>query len=291
MQIGKLGVWCGTDAMSADQAAAFSQRLENWGYAALWIPEAIGREPFAHAAWLLANTTKLVIATGIANIYARDARAAASGQQTLAEQSGGRFLLGLGVSHSPLVEGMRGHTYAAPVATMRAYLEAMQAGHYGAVKAADSPATIIAALGPKMLALAGSHADGAHPYLVTPEHTLQAREIMGKEALLCVEQKVLLETNPDKAREVAKKVLGFYLALPNYRNNLLRLGFSAAEIDEQQPRLIDALVAWGDRAAIEARIDAHFSAGANHVCIQAIDPAGSPMPDEKLLAQLAPGMG
>lgn len=289
MQLGKLGVWQFTDGMTAAEAAGFAQRVEKWGYNALWIPEATGREPFAHAAWLLANTQKLIIATGIANIYARDACASVSGQNTLAEQSGGRFLLGLGVSHVPLVEGLRGHSYGAPVATMKAYLEAMKGGApYSAVPAAEAPLTVIAALGPKMLELAKTHAAGAHPYLVTPEHTAQARKILGPGPMLCVEQMVLGVTDPARARDIARKTIGFYLALPNYRNNLLRLGYSAREIDEKSDRVTDALVAWGDVKSIRSRIDAHFAAGASHVCIQAIPPDGGGMADEALLAQLAP---
>jgi len=290
MQLGKLGVWQFTDGMTAAEAAAFAQRVENWGYGALWIPEATGREPFAHAAWLLANTKKLIVATGIANIYARDARASVSGQNTLAEQSGGRFLLGLGVSHAPLVEGVRGHSYGAPVATMKAYLEAMKGGApYSAVPPAEAPPTVIAALGPKMLELAKTHAAGAHPYLVTPEHTAMARKILGAGPMLCVEQMVLRETDPVKARDVARKTIGFYLALPNYRNNLLRLGYSAQEIDDKSDRVTDAIVAWGDTKKIRERIDAHFQAGASHVCIQAIPPDGGRMADDALLAELAPG--
>ena len=289
MQLGKLGVWQFTDGMTAAEAASFAQRVENWGYGALWIPEATGREPFAHAAWLLANTKKLIIATGIANIYARDARASVSGQNTLAEQSGGRFLLGLGVSHVPLVEGVRGHSYGAPVATMRAYLEAMKSGApFSAVPPAEAPLTVIAALGPKMLELAKTHAAGAHPYLVTPEHTAQARKILGAGPMLCVEQMVLRETDPVKARDVARKTIGFYLALPNYRNNLLRLGYSAEEIDGKSDSVTDAIVAWGDAKTIRTRIDAHFQAGASHVCIQAIPPVGGRMADDVLLAELAP---
>ena len=289
MQLGKLGVWQFTDGMTAAEAAGFAQRVEKWGYSALWIPEATGREPFAHAAWLLANTQKLIIATGIANIYARDARASLSGQNTLAEQSGGRFLLGLGVSHAPLVEGLRGHSYGRPVATMRAYLEAMKGGApYSAIPPAEAPPTVIAALGPKMLELAKTHAAGAHPYLVTPEHTAQARKILGAGPMLCVEQKVLGVTDPVQARDIARKTIGFYLALPNYRNNLLRLGYGAQEIDEKSDRVTDALVAWGDVKSIRSRIDAHFSAGASHVCIQAIPPDGGRMADEALLAHLAP---
>jgi len=292
MQLGKLGIWFFTDAMAAPEAAEFVQRIEAQGYGALWIPETMGREPFAHSAWLLANTQRLVIATGIANIYGRDALAAASAQRTLNEQSGGRFLLGLGVSHAPLVQGVRGHEYRAPLATMRAYLEGMAKANYMAVPPAETPRTVIAALGPKMLALAAELADGAHPYLVPPEHTAQAREAMGPDALLCTEQKVLLETDPSRAREIARRALAMYLGLPNYRRNLLRLGFSESDLnDGGSDKVVDSLVAWGDIRAIESRVKAHFDAGADHVCIQPLNPEGLPRPDERVLEALAPGAG
>src|SRR5712692_5732243 len=179
MKLSKRGVWAGMDAFTAPEAAAFAKRVEAWGYGALWIPEAMGRNSLVHAAWLLANTTKLVIATGIANIYARDWVAASSAQKALNEQSGGRFLLGLGVSHSPLVEGFRGQHYGKPVATMRAYLAGMKDARYVAPPPPQPPKTVIAALGPQMLALAAEQADGAHPYNVTAEHTAEARRILG----------------------------------------------------------------------------------------------------------------
>src|SRR6266849_2394620 len=185
MKLSKIGVWAGMDAFTAPEAAAFAKRVEAWGYGALWFPEAVGRNSLVHAAWLLANTTTLVIATGIANIYARDWVAASSAQKALNEQSGGRFLLGLGVSHSPLVEGFRGQHYGKPVETMRAYLEGMKKTHYTAPPPAEPPKTVIAALGPKMLALAAEQADGAHPYNVTPQHTAEARKILGPSKLLC----------------------------------------------------------------------------------------------------------
>src|SRR6185437_11202851 len=153
MQLGKLGVWAPMDVMTAAESAAFAQQVEGWGYAALWLPESRGRNVLAHSAWLLANTTELIVAPGIANIYARDPMAMANGQRGLNEQSGGRFLLGLGVSHRPSVEGIRGHVYAKPVATMRGYLEAMKAAPYGAPPPPEPPLTILAALGPRMLEL------------------------------------------------------------------------------------------------------------------------------------------
>jgi probable F420-dependent oxidoreductase len=291
MPLGQLGVWASMDGMTATAAAAFAGRVESWGYGALWIPESRGRNVFVISSWLLANTKTLGVATGIANIYARDAQASAAAQLALAEQSGGRFLLGLGVSHVPLVEGLRGHTYGKPVATMRAYLEGMRRATYAAPAPTDTPATVIAALGPKMLALAGSHSGGAHPYLVSPAHTREARRIMGPGKLLCPEQTVLAETDPTRARRISRAWIGRYLELPNYRENLLRLGYAATDLaGGGSDRLIDEIIAWGDAAHIRRRVDEHWAAGADHVCIQALNPdeAAPALPDERLLAALAP---
>ena len=194
MQINKLGVWAATDHLSASNAADFARRVEAWGYGALWIPEALGREVFSASAWLLAHTSALIVASGIANIYARDPLASAAAQKGLNEQSGGRFLLGLGVSHVPLVE-VRKHAYGKPLATMRAYLRGMAEADYRGIAPPAPPKTVLAALGPKMLELSAELADGAHPYNVPPEHTRQARRILGAGKLLCVEQAAILETN------------------------------------------------------------------------------------------------
>lgn len=291
MKIGKLGVWGVTEGLSAADAASFAARVERWGYGALWLPEAVGRNVLVHGAWLLAKTETLVVATGIANIYARDAIAMAAAQLTLAEQSGGRFLLGIGVSHTDLVEGLRGHHYEKPVAKMRAYLEAMRGAMYIAPRPAETPPTVIAALGPRMLALAAELADGVHPYNVTPAHTAQARQILGPGKLLCPEQMVLLETDPAAARAIGRNVLSVYLPRPNYANNLRRLGFTDDDLaGGGSDRLVDSIIAWGDEGAIRARIQEHWDAGADHVCIQAI-PRGPSMqapPDERLLELLAP---
>jgi len=233
-----------------------------------------------------------VIATGIANIYARDPTAMVAGQQTLAEQSDGRFLLGLGVSHVPLVEGLRGHVYEKPVAKMRSYLEAMAKVALFAPKGPERPPTVIAALGPKMLELAAGLTDGVHPYNVTPEHTARARDILGPGKWLCPEQMVLLETDPAAAREAGRKTLSVYLPLPNYRNNLVRLGFTEDDFaGGGSNRLIDGVIAWGDEAAIRRRIQDHWDAGADHVCIQAIPKDGNMQapPDERIFELLAPG--
>jgi probable F420-dependent oxidoreductase len=290
MELGKLGVWVSMDGMTAVAAAAFAKRVEGWGYAALWIPESRGRNALTHAAWLLASTQKLTVATGIANIYARDAMAMANGQRGLNEQSDGRFLLGVGVSHRPIVQGMRGHTYGRPVATMRTYLEAMRDAPYQAPMPRDNPLTVVAALGPRMMALSAELADGAHPYNTTPQHTAQARAILGPGKLLCPEVWVLLEKDPSTARRVAREALSRYLQLENYVNSWRREGFGDEDLaGGGSERFLDSMVAWGDEDAIRTRIREHWDAGADHVCIQAISPQGSrTVVDEKLLDLLAP---
>jgi len=287
MKLKNLGVWAGTDGLSAADAAAFARRVQASGYGALWISEAVGREVFSACAWLLANTSSLIIASGIANIYARDPFSAAAAQKGLNEQSGGRFLLGLGVSHIPLVEGVRKLQYGKPVATMRAFLRAMAEAPYQSVPPAVPPKTVLAALGPKMLELSAESADGAHPYNVTPEHTRQARAILGPGKLLCVEQGAILETSPAAARAMARRFLAMYLGLPNYVDNWRRLGFTDPDFaGGGSDRLVDALIVWGDEKAIRARIDEHWQAGADHVCVQAI--GRTTLPDERLLGLLAP---
>lgn len=275
MQLGKLGVWYFLDGMPAAVAAQAAERIEKLGYSALWIPETAGRNPLVHASWLLANTNDLIVATGIANIYHREPGVTAASQNALAEQSGNRFLLGIGVSHKPFVEGVRGLTYLPPVATMREYLEKMAAAPYQSVPPSEEPPTVIAALGPKMLELARDKCAGAHPYFVSPDHTAFAREILGPDKWLCVEQKVILEPDAGKARELARPVAQIYTALPNYCNNWLRMGFGEDDFKGGgSDKFIDATFAWGNVEQIQARIQQHFDAGADHVCIQPVNPNG-----------------
>jgi probable F420-dependent oxidoreductase len=289
MELGKLGVWVSMDGMTAAAAAAFAKRVEDWGYAALWIPESRGRNALVHSSWLLANTQRLIVATGIANIYARDPIATANGQRGLNEQSDGRFLLGVGVSHRPMVQGMRGHSYGKPVATMRAYLKAMRDAPYQAPMPRERPSTVVAALGPRMMALSAELADGAHPYNTTPHHTAKARSILGAGKLLCPEVWVLLETDAATARSAAREALSRYLQLENYVNSWRREGFGDDDLaGGGSQRLLDAMVAWGDEGAIRARIQEHWDAGADHVCIQPIGARGSREVDERVLALLAP---
>ncbi len=284
-----LGVWTWIDHLPAVEAAAFARQLEAWGYSALWIPEAVGRDPFTTLGFLAAETDQIVLATGIASIYARDAMTMRAARDTLGEMAPGRFILGLGVSHAPMVTGARGHEYKAPLSTMRGYLEKMKNSIYAGPTPSFEVPVVLAALREKMLGLAASQTQGAHPYFVTPEHTRRAREIMGPDAWLCPEQKVLLDTDASSARQTARQAMQVYIGLPNYLNNLRTLGFEDADFEQGgSDRLVDAIVAWGDEQAIADRIQAHRDAGANHVCIQPIRPGGEPGADPRVLEAFAP---
>jgi len=286
-RIGRLGVWAPTDMLSVGDAVALARLLEELGYGTLWVPETMGRDPFVHLAHLGAHTHGLHLATGIASIHHRHPGAMVQAANALAEQTGGRFVLGLGVSHQPMVSGMRGLPYDKPLSTMRAYLEQMDASPYLA-PAPDAPALrLLAALGPKMLELAASHADGAHPYWTTPDHTAIARGILGPDKLLCVEQKVVLTDDAEVAHATAIGALSVYIDLPNYRNSWLRLGFTNDEISGHDPRFLDAVVAWGEEDAIKARLAEHHDAGADHVCVQALTPGHPFRIDQEALRALA----
>ena len=289
INIGKLGIWFSHNPMSIAESVAFAQQVEACGYGALWIPEAIGREPLVHLAYLASKTSSLVLATGIANIWARDAVTMAAAQKTLVELSGNRFLLGLGVSHAPLVEGVRGHRYHRPLSYMRDYLDKMAAAIYDSPAPAEKPPMVLAALRQKMLTLARDKADGAHPYFVPPAHTRRAREILGPGKLLAPAQAVILEADPAKARVAAREYMKTYVPrLPNYRNNLLELGYTEADFANGcSDRLVDDIVAWGDVATIKARIQAHYDAGADHVCILPLAATGR-LPNMTTVEALAP---
>jgi probable F420-dependent oxidoreductase len=281
------GVWFFTDGMAVAEAAEAAARIEQLGYSALWLPETVGRDPFAHIAFLAEHTESLLLATGIANIFHRHPGPMKQAANALAEQTGQRFVLGLGVSHAPLVEGLRKLDYRKPLSQMRTYLEAMDASPYAAPKV-EAPPRLLGALGPRMLELARDQADGAHPYFTTPEHTRQAREILGDDKLLCVEQKVVLSTDADQAREIANAAIEMYAGLPNYRNNWLRLGFTEDEIEQRDPRFVDAVVAWGDAETLQERVRAHYDAGATHVCVQPLSSGRRGSLDWATLEALAP---
>jgi probable F420-dependent oxidoreductase len=283
------GVWYFTDGMSAGEAAGLAGRLEALGYSALWLPDTIGRDPFAHIAHLAHAAPSLLFATGIANIFHRHPGAMKQAALTLAEQTGGRFLLGLGVSHAPMVAGLRGLDWSKPLSQMRDYLLAMDDAPFRGPTPSGSPPRLLAALGPRMLELARDQADGAHPYWTTPEHTAEARAVLGPDKLLCVEQKVVLSTDADAARTAARTALALYADLPNYRNNWRRLGFTEEEIESRDDRFVDALVAWGDEGAVHDRMRAHYDAGASHVCLQPLSVEGPLTLEWRALEVLAPG--
>ena len=282
------GVWYFTDAMSSGEAGETAGRIESLGYSTLWLPDTVGRDPFAHIAWLASQTESLQFATGIANIFHRHPGPMKQAANTLAEQSGGRFVLGLGVSHGPLVAGLRGLDYSKPLSKMRDYLAAMDASPFRATRPDEAPLRLLAALGPKMLELSASAADGAHPYWTTPQHTAMAREIIGPDALLCVEQKVVLSTDADAARAAGIEALGMYASLPNYRNNWKRLGFTEDEIERRDHRFVDAVVVWGDEDRVRTGVQAHYDAGADHVCVQPLSTEGALILDWNALEVLAP---
>jgi len=290
MELGRFGVW--TSALDRQPAAVVRSavwRIESLGFGALWVGESFRREIFANSSLLLAASDKMVVGSGIASIWARDAQAMRAGQLTLDEAYQGRFLLGLGVSHVPLVNP-RGHAYDRPYSAMRAYLEAMDQAQYDAPMPLEPPLRVLAALGPRMLELAAARADGAHPYFVPVEHTQAARAILGPGKLLCPEQAVVLERDPARARAVARDGLSGYLGLPNYVRNWMRWGFDERDVaDGGSDRLVDAMVAWGDESTIAERITAHRHAGADHVCVQVLGADASSMPLEQW-RRLAPAL-
>ncbi|MEO6027039.1 MAG: LLM class F420-dependent oxidoreductase [Candidatus Binatia bacterium] len=289
MDIGRIGIWTAAlDHQPAARAQEAAAEIEALGYGALWFPEAMGREAFTNAAVLLAGTRRLTIATGIANIWVRDAAAMAAAQKTLAEAYPDRFLLGMGVSHAPLV-GMRGHDYAKPFSAMQRYLDGMDQAPFLALGPTEAPPRALAALAPKMLRLSAERTWGSHTYFVPPEHTAQARAALGPDALLAPEQAVVLATDATTARTIARGHMAMYLALPNYVNNLKRLGFSDDDVaNGGSDRLVDAIVVWGSVDDVATRVRAHHDAGANHVCLQVLDadPRALPMAGWRELAGL-----
>jgi probable F420-dependent oxidoreductase len=276
IDLGRIGIWTAAlEAHPSSQAQEAAQQLEAMGYPVVWINEATGRDPFVLATLLLSATSTLKLATGIANVYARDAMTMASCQKTLAEAFPGRFLLGLGVSSPVLVEKVRNHSYDKPLSYLKSYLAAMDEAMFNAVGPTEDPGRVLAALGPRMLELSATRANGAHPYLTTPDHTRQAREIIGPDALLAPEQMVVLETDPGTARAIGRAAVGFYLRAPGYLANLRRLGFTDedwADPKAASDRLVDAVVAWGDLDTIVRRVAEHHAAGADHVCVQVLRP-------------------
>ena len=284
MKLGRLGVWYSTDKCTAAQVADLARVVERNGYSAYWYPESRGYESLSVAGYLLSNSQKLIVGSSIANIYARDPFTARRGMVSLNDFYGGRFILGLGVSHRPMVEGVRGHRYDKPLATMRAYLDGL---HKDFPEGKDAPVAL-AALGPKMLELSAKRTLGALPYNVTPKHTALAAKILGRDKMLAVEQKVTIETNPAKARALGRKELSRYMVLDNYRNNWLREGFSEADLaNGGSDKFIDAMCLWGDADTVRKGLRAHFDAGATHVCLQPVHEDGNMAARDKIIETLA----
>ena len=271
IDLGSVGIWQGVfDGHPASRVREASVELEEMGWPTVWIPEAVSRDPFVSASVILGATERLNVATGIASIWARDAMTTSNASKTLNEAYDGRFLLGLGVSHHTITEWVRKHDYAKPLTHMREYLERMDASMFKGVEPAEPPRRVIAALGPKMLALGAELADGVHPYFVPVEHTSIAREAVGPDKIVATEQMIVLETDPGRAREIARTSMAIYLGLPNYANNLMRLGYTESEITNADDRVVDAIVAWGSLGDAVDRVRAHHDAGASHVCVQVL---------------------
>jgi len=290
--LGRVGIWTASlDAVAPAAGGQIAAELEAQGWGTLWFGEAYGREAFTQAGLLLAATRRMRVATGIANIWARDAVAANAAARTLAAAYGGRFVLGLGVSHRPLVERVRGGSYANPVSAMRNYLTAMAGATFYAAEAGEpGPPVVIAALGPRMLQVSRELADGSHPYLVTPAQTAAVRSALGPDKIVAVELGAVLTSDRETALRRAHAHLDIYTGLPNYRNNWLRGGFDETDlIRGGSDRLAEALIAWGDEAAIRRRVREHLDAGADHVCVQVLMETPFELPTEPW-RELAPAL-
>jgi probable F420-dependent oxidoreductase len=287
-RLGSVGVWLGSlGAGSIPEERLAARRIEELGYGSIWVGEIIGgKEAFAHQSVLLGATERIVTGTGIANVWARHPATMQAGASTLGAAFPGRFILGVGISHGPVVD-RSGQSYERPFAHMVRYLEGMDAAR--GLPVPEIPvARVLAALGPQMLALSRDRADGAHPYFVPPSHTPIAREVLGGDKLLIPEQAVVLNADPEQARQIARQHMQLYLQLPNYVNNLLRLGFTDEDIsDGGSDRLVDAIVAWGDETAIANRVHELVDSGADHVLLQPLWDLGEGL---RQLETLAPAL-
>lgn len=290
IQPGRFGVFLGSlVGQPARVEREILVEIEALGYGTAWYGEAIGREAFAHGAILLCATQRMVVASGIANIWARDPQAMATGARALAEAWPDRFVLGLGVSHAPMVE-RRGHRYERPVVAMRAYLEAMSNAAWRGPDA-PMPPIVLAALGPKMVALAGESTAGDYTYFTTPDHVAQVRRQMGPRAFLAADLPVVLASNRSAARAIGDKHMSLYLSTANYRNNLLRLGWPESELEPPgSDSLFDTIVAWGDVRDAREKADALFLGGADQVVLNLItaDPSVPYLKELRRLSDLNP---
>jgi probable F420-dependent oxidoreductase len=284
---GRIGVFAGPlNGQPASAQREFVREMERLGYGTLWYGESVAREAFGQGAIYLAATERLVIASGIANIWARDAAAMANGGRTLAEAWPGRFILGIGVSHAPSVR-MRGHEYSRPYSAMGEFLDAMASAPWRGPET-EMPPIVLAALGPRMVGLAGERTAGAYPYFTTSAHVREVRSILGPEPFLAADLPVVLAGDLAAARAIGDRHLAYYLGSANYRNNLLRLGWPESELEKPgSDELFRAIVAWGDLDGIAERVREHFDAGADQVVLNlvAADQSAPPLAE---LRQLAP---
>ncbi|HWD07415.1 MAG TPA: TIGR03620 family F420-dependent LLM class oxidoreductase [Amycolatopsis sp.] len=283
-EFGRIGLWTSSlDSVSSAEAQEFAGEIEALGYGAIWLPEVAGRDVMVHLALLLSATRTLTGATGIANIWARDAVAMSAAAHSLAEAFPRRILVGLGVSSAAMVTKVRGHSsYSRPYSRMADYLDTLEKAPFTAVAAEYPPEFVLGALGPRMLRLAAARTRGAHTYFCTPENTAWARETLGPDALLCVEQAVVLDGDTERARAAARTHAKPYLRVPAYRDLLGRAGLSEADFaDGGSVRLLDRVVAWGDEEAIVARVRDHLDAGADHVCIQPLPRSRGEVPADQ----------
>lgn len=282
MNLSGVGLWSSQLRYgNPEEAAEAAAELDGLGYTALWIPD-VGGPVLDSVDNLLSATEKTTIATGILNLWMHDPAEVAARYATLTEAHGERFLLGIGCSHAPLIDSKEPGRYRKPLAATKAFLDDIDASP----QPVPTGNRVLAALGPKMLQLSATRAGGAHPYLTTPEHTHQAREVLGAGPMLLPEQTVMLTDDRDLAREVGTQWLQSYLALPNYANNLLRLGFTEEDLSSVSDRVFDALIAWGDEDAVRRRVQEHLDAGADHVCVQVLtaDPREFPREQWRRLA-------
>ena len=288
--LGKVGAWSGRlQHRPTSQAIDVVNELEELGYRSIWFPESpFGKDALTFSAVLLGASTTITVATGIAIVWARDPAAMTNAARTLGDAHPGRFLLGIGISHESSAVA-RGHNYQQPVDTMRRYLHDMHNTHFDGHGPEWTPPVVVAALGPRMLQLAAELSDGAHPFLATPEHTNNARETLGTDKLLAVEQGVIVGI-PEQAHAVARDNLSRYLAWPNYRRHFERLGFNEADFaDGGSDRLINAVFVVGDEVAVQRRVQEHLDAGADHVCLQVVTPdMGEELNVYRRLAQAIP---
>jgi probable F420-dependent oxidoreductase len=274
LDIGPVGIW-GYGTWQGDDAAEAVAELDELGYGALWLGSSDGGLELHEA--LLAASRRIIVATAIINIWADPAARVAPSYQRVERSHPGRILIGLGSSHAGFTQGQEYRPYQ----KMVSYLDELDT----LSPTVPTERRVLAALGPKMLRLAAERSAGVHPYLVTPAHTKKARDILGPGPLLAPEQKVVLETDPVKAREIARATFSLYLGAPNYVNNLLRMGFTTDDLaDGGSDRVIDAVIAWGDTDAVLDRIAEHHAAGADHVAIQMLtagDYGDGPLPRQQ----------